>query len=550
MGRQTRSQGPAKDPELAPGEFWLRTQVGAKKDRVKGTPLPVGPGGAGFVTLNIPTHKFRALSLRSTSVATGSPSVAGAFVSLQTTPPKQTGAEVDGRKDSVADSAVDLKTPTPSFPTLNTAAGQTPVARLGEGGSAGISSPERPNFSPITPPRLETLLSFLQTSEPQYSASVEPIVERGLDQSSNDGRTEASVGANDPRTPFEPVTSIQESRSYPSNFIQAPEPAPNSQQLHCSFEPSPKTHTPDLHLEASTADTTTDSNTNSAQIGQPVPLIADPAVQPSSLSLDEGGTVENPKTNTTQPAFIPATPRPVSFAAPSEYSAPASHPQQRLPSPQKQSHSKRDHSVTPDSAEQEVPAKRKPGRPKKDPRKPSLVVNLPIKEGFILTEDMAPVRDLQDVSGKLKDAIQDMFDVTQTVVGFVPESQELLIDRMAQLSQNLAHLQNMTDSNKSPNNPVHNIHIAPEVVDYTDDGRNPDIFSRDFVELVQRGNAVMNGKKQAFNSFAEIYARELKKGIGGVDKQVDAVMKNAGLELKDETKADEGKPAENGEKSG
>ena len=78
-----------------------------------------------------------------------------------------------------------------------------------------------------------------------------------------------------------------------------------------------------------------------------------------------------------------------------------------------------------------------------------------------------------------------------------------------------------------------------------DDGRNPDIFTRDFVELVQRGNAVVNGKKQAFRDFSQVYAKALKEGIGGVEKGVDMVMENAGIEQDGDEKEHE---KENGQK--
>lgn len=166
---------------------------------------------------------------------------------------------------------------------------------------------------------------------------------------------------------------------------------------------------------------------------------------------------------------------------------------------------------------------------------------------------MAPVRDPNDVSNKIKDVIQNLYDVQSQTHGFVPETQELLIDKMAELTQSLSDLQRLADKTVSPNNPVHEIDLAPEIVDYVDDGRNPDIFTRDFVELVQRGNAVLNGKQQAFRDFSQIYARKLKEGIGGVGRHVDMVMENAGIAIEETEKGKverEGLRAgqENGEK--
>lgn len=77
---------------------------------------------------------------------------------------------------------------------------------------------------------------------------------------------------------------------------------------------------------------------------------------------------------------------------------------------------------------------------------------------------------------------------------------------------------------ESLNDPTHVVQIAPELMGYVDDGRNPDIFLRDFVRNLQRGNAVVNGKQQAFKDSSEIYAKALKESLLGVSRQVDRVM--------------------------
>lgn len=142
---------------------------------------------------------------------------------------------------------------------------------------------------------------------------------------------------------------------------------------------------------------------------------------------------------------------------------------------------------------------------------------------------MAPVRDPNSVEGSLKDAIQKLYEVQSQVHGFVPETQPLLIEKMTELAHSLSHIQTLTSPSLSPNNPIHKNRIAPEVIDYVDDSRNPDIYNREFVELVQRGNAVMNGKQQAFNDFSHIFADALRKGMPELSDDVDQIMENAGL---------------------
>ncbi|EXJ81239.1 hypothetical protein A1O3_07529 [Capronia epimyces CBS 606.96] len=151
---------------------------------------------------------------------------------------------------------------------------------------------------------------------------------------------------------------------------------------------------------------------------------------------------------------------------------------------------------------------------------------------------MAPVKDTSSVHNTIKDIIQDLTEIQIQTHGYVPETQDLLVDKMTDLAESLSRLQNLTSATASPNNYIQHVQIAPEIVDYVDDGRNPDIFTRDFVENVQRGNAVINGKQQAFKDFSEIYAKALKEGIPGVSRQVDRVLESAGFEIEQKNEGD------------
>ena len=66
--------------------------------------------------------------------------------------------------------------------------------------------------------------------------------------------------------------------------------------------------------------------------------------------------------------------------------------------------------------------------------------------------------------------------------------------------------------------------IPPEIIDYVDEGRNPDIYTREFVELVQKGNQYMKGKSEAFASFRDILAEEIVKGMPELKDDVIKVL--------------------------
>lgn len=61
-----------------------------------------------------------------------------------------------------------------------------------------------------------------------------------------------------------------------------------------------------------------------------------------------------------------------------------------------------------------------------------------------------------------------------------------------------------------------------------EDGRNPDIYTREFVELVQKGNQYLKGKAEAFESFRDVLAREMEGAMPEVVEEVRRVVDATG----------------------
>lgn len=72
------------------------------------------------------------------------------------------------------------------------------------------------------------------------------------------------------------------------------------------------------------------------------------------------------------------------------------------------------------------------------------------------------------------------------------------------------------------------IRVPPELIQYVDGGRNPDIYTREFVELARRGNQLMKGKQEAFGSFRDILAREMASALPEVRSDVENVVTETG----------------------
>jgi mediator of RNA polymerase II transcription subunit 10 len=70
--------------------------------------------------------------------------------------------------------------------------------------------------------------------------------------------------------------------------------------------------------------------------------------------------------------------------------------------------------------------------------------------------------------------------------------------------------------------------IPPELIQYVDNGRNPEIYTREFVELARRGNQLMKGKMEAFSSFRDVLAGEMSRAMPELRDDVGRVVEETG----------------------
>ncbi|KAL1846914.1 RNA polymerase II mediator complex subunit [Paecilomyces lecythidis] len=152
---------------------------------------------------------------------------------------------------------------------------------------------------------------------------------------------------------------------------------------------------------------------------------------------------------------------------------------------------------------------------------------------------MAPIT-LSKVDTDLKEVIQQLFEIQSAVHGYLgPETQQELVRKIKSLTLALSTLSNDTrydpsaavstsDSSDPSDPPVSAVQLPPEIIDYVDAARNPDIYTREFVELVQRGNQDLKGKKEAFASFRDVLAREMRSAMPECRGEVDRVVRATG----------------------
>jgi mediator of RNA polymerase II transcription subunit 10 len=91
------------------------------------------------------------------------------------------------------------------------------------------------------------------------------------------------------------------------------------------------------------------------------------------------------------------------------------------------------------------------------------------------------------------------------------------------LIQNLLHL--AQSARRLPT------HIPQELIQYVEQTRNPDIYTREFVELVMRYNQQQKGRTEAYASFRDILADQMMVGIPDIKDDVKKVLQASGGQL-------------------
>ncbi|RHZ49113.1 mediator complex subunit NUT2 [Aspergillus thermomutatus] len=155
---------------------------------------------------------------------------------------------------------------------------------------------------------------------------------------------------------------------------------------------------------------------------------------------------------------------------------------------------------------------------------------------------MAPVT-LSTVDDDLKEVIQHLFEIQSAVHGYLgPETQTELVRKIKNLTLALSTLSTHTKPQPPDRDPdqaepststsddplLSDVQLPPEIIDYVDAARNPDIYTREFVELVQRGNQDLKGKKEAFASFRDVLAREMRSAMPECRGEVERVLAATG----------------------
>lgn len=66
--------------------------------------------------------------------------------------------------------------------------------------------------------------------------------------------------------------------------------------------------------------------------------------------------------------------------------------------------------------------------------------------------------------------------------------------------------------------------VPIDLIQYVESSRNPDIYTREFVEQTRRWNQIMRGKMNSFSLFADVLAEQITAAMPELREDVIKVM--------------------------
>lgn len=133
---------------------------------------------------------------------------------------------------------------------------------------------------------------------------------------------------------------------------------------------------------------------------------------------------------------------------------------------------------------------------------------------------MAPTT-LAQIDEQLKLIVQNLYNL---IVQSLDHQGTLTEDAMKREIQSL--IQNLVLLTRTA--PSLPLEIPPDIIRYVEQARNPDIYTREFVELAQAQNQRLRGKSEAFAQLRDILAKEIMTAMPEVRNEVKRVVESTG----------------------
>lgn len=148
---------------------------------------------------------------------------------------------------------------------------------------------------------------------------------------------------------------------------------------------------------------------------------------------------------------------------------------------------------------------------------------------------MSPKEDLEGIQQELGTVEQQLAAVIESFIELgvsvydFPGTSEATQGMVTNLKRNVDRLANLNKQSNDPDSQLQNVNVPLEVVQYIEDGRNPDIYTREFVEAIRRSNQYQRAKMHGLRQLRDSLADKIVEEFPDLEPSVHNIAQRAGL---------------------
>lgn len=148
---------------------------------------------------------------------------------------------------------------------------------------------------------------------------------------------------------------------------------------------------------------------------------------------------------------------------------------------------------------------------------------------------MSPKEDLEGIQQELGTVEQQLAAVIESFIELgvsvydFPGTSEATQGMVTNLKRNVDRLANLNKQSNDPDSQLQNVNVPLEVVQYIEDGRNPDIYTREFVEAIRRSNQYQRAKMHGLRQLRDSLADKIVEEFPDLEPSVHNIAQRAGI---------------------
>lgn len=142
--------------------------------------------------------------------------------------------------------------------------------------------------------------------------------------------------------------------------------------------------------------------------------------------------------------------------------------------------------------------------------------------------ELAGIQDeLQITEQQVASIIESFIELGVSVYDF-PGTQEATQGMITNLRRNVDRLLKLNQRSNDPESQLHKLNIPMEVLQYIEDGRNPDIYTREFVEAIRRSNQYQRSKMKGLRQLRDSLGEKIAEEFPDLEDSVQDILKRTG----------------------